>query len=125
MDIQARDSKLWIPHNGRHSVETRDRDGKELSKFGKRGKVKAEEFGGCCEPKNMRVLASGDVLVAESGPPLCIKRFSASGKFLGVVALLNVKSECVRVTVEMSPDGNSYYLLDTQHDAIRIFTAKS
>ncbi|MDB6150318.1 MAG: SMP-30/Gluconolaconase/LRE-like region [Chthoniobacter sp.] len=104
MDIQARDAKLWIPHNGRHSVEIRDPDGKELSKFGKGGKVKAEDFGGCCERKNMRVLANGDVLVAESGPPLCIKRFSASGKLLGVVALVNEKSECVRVTVEASPD---------------------
>jgi hypothetical protein len=125
MDIQARDGKLWIPHNGRHTVEMRDRDGKELSKFGKAGKVKAEEFGGCCEPKNMRVLANGDVLVAESGPPLCIKRFSASGKFLGVVALVNEDSECVRVTVEMSPDGSSFYLLDTHRDAIRVFKAKS
>lgn len=125
MDIQARDGKLWIPHNGRHSVETRDRDGKELSKFGKGGKVKAEDFGGCCEPKNMRVLANGDVLVAESGPPLCIKRFSASGKFLGVVAIVNEESECVRVTVEVSPDGSRFYLLDTKHDAIRVFKAKS
>jgi hypothetical protein len=124
MDIQARDGKLWIPHNGRHTVEIRDRDGKELSKFGNAGKVKAEDFGGCCEPKNMRVLANGEVLVAESGPPLCIKRFSASGKFLGVVALVDEKSECVRVTVEVSPDGSSFYLLDTQRDAIRVFKAK-
>ena len=125
MDIQARDAKLWIPHNGRHAVEARDRDGKELSKFGQGGKVKAEDFGGCCEPKNMRALANGDILVAESGPPLCIKRFSASGKFLGVVALVDGKSECLRVTVEASPDGSSYYLLDTKRDAIRVFKAKS
>jgi hypothetical protein len=125
MDIQAHGAKLWIPHNGRHAVETRDRDGKELSKFGQGGKVRAEDFGGCCEPKNMRLLANGDVLVAESGPPLCIKRFSASGRFLGVVAIVNEKSECLRVTVEMSPDGSSFYLMDTRHDAIRVFKAKS
>ena len=124
MDIQARDARLWIPHNGRHTVEARDRDGKELSKFGQGGKVKAEDFGGCCEPKNMRTLANGDILVAESGPPLCIKRFSASGKFLGVVALVDGKSECLRVTVEASPDGSSFYLLDTKRDAIRVFKTK-
>ena len=39
MDIQAHDGKLWIPHNARHCVESRDRDGKELSKFGTSGKV--------------------------------------------------------------------------------------
>jgi hypothetical protein len=126
MDIQARDGKLWIPHNARHSVEAHDRDGKELSKFGISGKVKACDFGGCCEPKNMRVLANGDILAAESGPPTCIKRFSASGEFKEVVAVANnTKGDCVRVTVEMSPDGRQYYMLDTTRDAIRIFKAKS
>jgi hypothetical protein len=126
MDIQAHDGKLWIPHNTRHTVENRDRDGKELAKFGKAGRVKATDFGGCCEPKNLRVLANGDILAAESGPPTCIKRFSASGEFKEVVAVANNgKGDCVRVTVEVSPDGRRYYMLDTTRDAIRIFARKS
>jgi len=125
MDLQAHDGKLWIPHNARHTVESRDRDGTPLAKFGTAGRVKATDFGGCCEPKNLRVLANGDILAAESGPPTCIKRFSASGKFLGVVAVLNEQSECVRVTVDASPDGSRFYLLDTKRDAIRVFGAKS
>jgi hypothetical protein len=125
MDLQAHDGKLWIPHNARHRVESHDRDGKELSKFGTAGKVKANDFGGCCEPKNMRVLANGDILAAESGPPTCIKRFSASGKFIEVIAALNTKGDCVRVTVEASPDGSRYYMLDTTRDAIRVFGKKS
>jgi len=125
MDIQANNGKLWIPHNARHAVESRDREGKELAKFGKAGKVKAADFGGCCEPKNMRVLANGDILAAESGPPTCIKRFSADGKFKEVVAVVKeAKGDCVRVTVEVSPDGSRYYMLDTTRDAIRIFGAK-
>lgn len=123
MDIQARDEKLYISHNARHSVEARDRDGKELSKFGTKGKVKATDFGGCCEPKNVRVLGNGDILAAESGPPTCIKRFSADGAFKEVVAVLDSKGDCVRVTVEVSPDGGRYYLLDTTRNAIRIFQA--
>lgn len=126
MDIQAHDGNLWIAHNSRHQVESRDRDGKELSKFGKAGKVKATEFGACCEPKNVRVLANGDILAAESEPDPCIKRFSASGQFLGVVAILKVdKPECVRVTVEASPDGSRFYLLDVKRDAIVVFGTKS
>jgi len=125
MDIQAHDGTLWIPHNARHQVESRDRDGKELSKFGKSGKVKPTDFGGCCEPKCMRVLSNGDILAAESGPPTCIKRFSASGKFIEVVAVANAKGDCVRVTVEVSPDGSRYYMLDTTRDAIRVFGTKS
>jgi len=125
MDLQASGDKLWIPHNARHRVECRDRDGKELSQFGKRGRVKAEQFGGCCEPKNLRVLANGDILAAESGPPTCIKRFTATGKFLGVIALVEgSQGDCVRMTVEASPDGTKFYLLDTVKDTIRVFSAK-
>jgi hypothetical protein len=125
MDIQAHQGNLWIPHNARHSVESRDREGKPLSKFGKAGKLKPSDFGGCCEPKNLRVLPDGEILVAESGPPTCIKRFSASGKFIEVIAALDTRGDCVRVTVERSPDGGRYYLLDTTRDAIRVFGARS
>jgi hypothetical protein len=125
MDISAHDEKLWIAHNARHSVESRDRDGGQLVKFGTAGKVQANDFGGCCEPKNLRVLANGDILAAESEPNPCIKRFSASGKFLGVVAVLKTeKPECLRVTVEASADGSRFYLLDVKHDSIHVFGAK-
>ena len=46
MDIQSHDGKLWIPHNARHTVESRDRDGNEVSKFGKAGRADGfEDFG--------------------------------------------------------------------------------
>ena len=126
MDIQSHDGKLWIPHNARHVVESRDRDGKELSKFGKAGRVKASDFGGCCEPKNLRMLQDGDILAAESGPPTCIKRFSADGKFKEVIAVVNdSKGDCVRVTVERSPDGRRYYMLDTTRGAIHVFATRT
>jgi hypothetical protein len=126
MDIQSHEGKLWIPHNARHQVEAHDRDGKELTKFGKAGRVKASDFGGCCEPKNLRVLADGDILAAESGPPTCIKRFSSDGKFKEVIAVVDgAKGDCVRVTVERSPDGKRYYMLDTTRGAIHVFAAKS
>jgi hypothetical protein len=126
MDIQSHEGKLWIPHNARHQVESHDRDGKELSKFGKEGRVKASDFGGCCEPKNLRVLADGDVLAAESGPPTCIKRFSSDGKFKEVIAVVDgAKGDCVRVTVERSADGKRYYMLDTTKGAIHVFASKS
>lgn len=124
MDIQSREGHLWIAHNARHTVECRDRDGQLLRKFGKSGRVRAEDFGGCCEPKNLRVLANGEILAAESGPPTCIKRFSAEGRFLEVLALNETPSDCVRVTVAPSPDGARFYLLDTSRDAIRVFAKK-
>ena len=126
MDVQAYAGQLWIPHNARHEIDHLDRDGKDLGKFGKSGKVKPSDFGGCCEPKNMRVLSNGDILAAESGPPTCIKRFDAKGKFKEVVAIAaNTKGDCVRVTVEMSHDAKRYYMLDTTSDSIRVFEAKN
>ena len=125
MDIQAVDDKLWIPHNARHRVECHDRDGKEISQFGKAGRVKPDQFGGCCEPKNLRFTSNGEILAAESGPPTCIKKFSKDGKFLGVVAVLESDGNCVRVTVDVSADGKQFYLLDTAKNAIRVFGAKS
>jgi len=125
MDIQALGDQLWIPHNARHRVECRDREGKEVSQFGKAGRVKPEQFGGCCEPKNLRFTPAGEILAAESGPPTCIKKFSKDGKFLGVLAVLESDGSCVRVTVDVSADGKRFYLLDTQKDAIRVFGAKS
>ena len=126
MDIQAYDGNLWVPHNARHRVECRDREGKEVAQFGKAGRVKPQEFGGCCEPKNIRITRTGEILAAESGPPTCIKRFSKEGKFLGVVALApGSKGDCVRVTVEVSPDGKRYYMLDTTRDVIRVFGSKT
>jgi hypothetical protein len=106
-------------------VEVRDRDGVELSKFGTKGRIKASDFGGCCEPKCLRVLPGGDVLTAESGPPTCIKRFSATGEFIEVIAVVNGGNrDCVRVTVAQSADGRLYYMLDTTTDVIRVFARK-
>jgi hypothetical protein len=125
MDVQAHDGKLFVAHNARHQVEVRDRDGTELSKFGTKGQVKPSDFGGCCEPKCLRVLPGGDILAAESGPPTCIKRFSATGEFIEVVAVVpGGDGNCVRVTVAASPDGSRYYMLDTTKDSIRVFAAK-
>jgi hypothetical protein len=125
MDIQAANGQLWIPHNARHRVECRDREGKEVAQFGKAGRVKPEQFGGCCEPKNLRIMPSGEILAAESGPPTCIKKFSREGKFLGVVAVVESDGSCVRVTVDMSPDGKRFYLLDTDKNAIRVFGTRT
>ena len=56
---------------------------------------------------------------------MAIKRFSPDGKFGGVIALPTFKSGCVRATVEVSPDGKRFYLLDTGGNSIHVFGAKS
>jgi sugar lactone lactonase YvrE len=122
MDLQAHGGDLWIPVNGEHKVKRYDREGKELFKFGKRDRKSADGFGGCCEPKNLRITADGTVYTAESGPPVAVKRFSPEGKFLGVVALPEFKVGCVRVTVAVSPDAAKVFVLNTGEGAIHVLT---
>lgn len=124
MDIQAREGKVWVAHNARHRVQSFDRDGKSLTSFGREDRKAADGFGGCCEPKNLRLLASDEVLAGESGPPVAIKRFSAEGRFLGVVAVPTFSQGCVRTTVDVSADGKRYYILNVEERAIHVFAAK-
>ena len=125
MDVQVREGKVWIAHNGPHRVQCHDRDGKQLVSFGKQDRKAADGFGGCCEPKNLRLLPGGDLLCADSGPPVAVKRFTAAGKFLGVVALPSYKRGCVRTTVDVSADGRRCYVLDGDDHAIHVFAAKN
>jgi sugar lactone lactonase YvrE len=125
MDIQAKDGEVWVAHNAAHKVERYDRDGKKLASFGNSGRTKAEDFGGCCEPKNLRFNAKGEVLAAESGEPVAIKRFTTDGKFLGVVGVPKYQTGCVRVTIDVSRDGKQIFILDPGGNAIHVLTEKA
>jgi len=122
MDIQAHGGNLRVAENARHRVVCYDREGKELSQFGKRDRKSPEGFGGCCEPKNLRFDAEGVLYAAESGPPNVVKRYTPEGEFLGVAVLADFRGGCVRTTVEVSRDGRQIYVLDTTCDAVRVFT---
>ena len=124
MDIQAKDGELWIPENGRHRVMRYDRDGKQLASFGKRGREKPGEFGGCCEPKNLRFGPEGSLYLSESGPPMVVKRFSPDGEFQGVVGMPSFQTGCVRVTVEVSSDADRVYILNTDGNKIHVLADK-
>jgi hypothetical protein len=124
MDVQAKDGEVWIPHNAAHKVERFDRDGKKLLSFGTFDRKKADGFGGCCEPKNLRFGPKGELYASESGPPVAIKRFTTDGKFLGVVGLPTYKTGCVRVTVDISRDGRTVYILSPGENAIHVLSAK-
>jgi hypothetical protein len=124
MDIKAKDGEIWIAHNARHKVDHFDREGKKLSSFGKTDRVNPDGFGGCCEPKNLRFGADGELYACESGPPTCVKRFTTDGEFKGVVAIAPWTSGCVRVTTEVSADGGKFFVLHSDENSIQVFTKK-
>jgi sugar lactone lactonase YvrE len=124
MDIQAHDGDLWVAHNARHKVEHYDRDGKKIASFGKTDRSSADGFGGCCEPKNLRFTATGELLCAESGPPTCVKRFTTDGKFLGVAVIAPWDSGCVRVTTEYQGGQGKFFVLNSGEKTIHVFAKK-
>ena len=77
-----------------------------------------------CGDIAIRIARDGSIYTAESGPPVVVKHFDREGKFLGVVALPDYSSGCVRVTVDFGDDGNEVYLLDTAEQSIHVFAAR-
>jgi len=120
MDVQADDDGLWIPENGRHQVHRYDREGKMLFTFGKNDRSAPDGFGGCCEPKNIRIMGD-EIFTAESTQPVQIKHFGKDGRFLGIVAVPTYKTGCVRVCVEVSADRRLVYCLSPGENAIYVF----
>ncbi len=122
LDCQTQGGNLWLAMNTQHQVVCYDRDGTELSRFGKNDSEAPDGFGGCCEPKNLRFSADGKyVYCAQSGPPVCVKRFTLSGEFQDVVCFPVYETGCVRVSVDTA-DGK-FYLMSPNESTIYVFQA--
>lgn len=76
----ARHSTIYAANPANHRIEQYAMDGKRLGHFGRFGH-RPEDFFGCCNPINLALLPSGDLVVAEKGPP-CVKIYDTQGKLL-------------------------------------------
>jgi hypothetical protein len=120
IDIQAAADGLYVAENSRHRVVKFDREGKRLDAWGKRDREgSAGGFGGCCNPMNLCFLPGGYVLTAESEG--LMKRFTADGKYDGLLGTAQVSGGCKNVAVAVSPDGKHAYFYDQQGSQILIF----
>jgi len=122
LDCRCYKGDLWIAANCEHKVKRYNREGELVASFGRRAREQADAFGGCCEPKNLCFGPDGFVYCAESGPPVCVKRFTLEGKFLNVVCFPVFKTGCVRVTVELA--GEKVFLMSPNERAIYVFAPK-
>lgn len=123
MDIQAKGDHFFLAENTKKRVAEYDRTGKLVSAFGKSGRESdGLSFGGCCNPMNCRVCANGDVVTAESEG--IVKRFSATGEFLGLVGYAKLTGGCKNVAVAASPKGDRVYFCDLPGSRIIILAAK-
>jgi hypothetical protein len=123
MDIQAKGDHFYLSENTKKRVAQYDRTGKEVSAFGKSGRASdGLEFGGCCNPMNCRICTSGEIITAESEG--IVKRFSATGEFLGLVGYAKLTGGCKNVAVAASPKGDRIYFCDLPGSRIIILAAK-
>lgn len=82
--LMGTDGLLWVVNPGKHRIEAYNPDGtKELS-WGETS-MNVEGFCGCCNPVYFARLPDGRFVTSEKGLNR-IKIYSATGKFLGVVA---------------------------------------
>ena len=95
-----------------------------LHRAAPRPELSHQELSFICVPISLNRRAIGALAIDLKFKP--DRNFERNTKFLGVVAVLKAeKPECVRVTVEASPDGSRFYLLDVKRDAIVVFGTKS
>lgn len=110
LDIQVQGGELLAAENGRFRVNRYDRDGKSVSYFGKRSRTDLDGFGSCCNPMNVRCLADGSLLVAESSIGN-IKKFTPDGKFVALIGKAKVAAGCKNVALGYDQSRDRYYML--------------
>ncbi len=124
MDIRCCEETVFVAENSRKRVLQYDREGKKLTQWGegsRNGGVGAE-FGGCCNPMNVAIGSTGEILTAESEG--YIKRFTKEGSFLGIVGQAKVSGGCKNVAIAQSPDGEKAYFFDLQGSRIVVLDKK-
>jgi len=116
MDIQYTGDKLYVAENSRHRVVCYDRDGKELSSFGKRDREGMECFGGCCNPMNLCFTKQGTLYVAESNG--LVKHFTPLGEYQGLVGVAKVPAGCKNSAIAATVEGDRVYYIDITNSKI-------
>ena len=124
MDVQVAGEDLLVAENTKHRFVRYTRDGKEIGAFGKRQIVgnEVECFGGCFKPMNVCAASTGDIFTADSEGIL--KRFSAKGDFLGVVATTTLSGGCKNVAFAVTRDESRIYFLDLPGSRVLILAKK-
>ncbi len=125
LDIQCDGTNLVIAENTNFKVATYDRNGKSVSKFGENVRSLKDDderitaWGSCCNPMNVRCLSNGDVLVAESSIGH-VKRYTADGKFLGLIGTAKIGGGCKHVAVAKALDRDWYFMMNTTANNISV-----
>lgn len=134
--LMGADGLLWVANPGKHRVEAYNADGTLELSWGETG-MSVEGFCGCCNPVYFTRLPDGRFVTSEKGLNR-IKIYTATGKFVGVVAgpeqlvkdLELAKKACANCQIgfgfDVACDSTGRVLaLDPATRNVRIFTARN
>lgn len=124
LDIQTDGQDLLVAENSRFRVVRFDRDGKRQNQFGSRDRSRADGFGSCCNPMNLKCCSNGDVLTAESSIG-DIKRFSRDGKLVSYIGKAAIAGGCKQVTLAHDTKRDRFYMFHSDKNALCVLVPKS
>jgi len=113
------DGVLHVPNPGKHRVERYDLSGRLLGQFGRFDGTDPAGFSGCCNPTNIALLPSGQVVVTEKAPPR-IKVYEADGRLLELFGQDDFDPRCKNMDVAADSRGR-VYVVDTIRLHICVF----
>ncbi|MCA9173568.1 MAG: hypothetical protein KDB14_03695 [Planctomycetales bacterium] len=120
MDVQANANGVFVAENSRHRVAHFDREGETVGAWGSRDRTGEKGFTSCCNPMNVCFGPNQSVYTAESTTGL-IKQFDKQGKLLNYVATVKLVPGCKKVSIAVSPSGDSVYMMDiTRHHIVKL-----
>lgn len=124
LDIQSDGENLLVAENTSFKVGIYNRDGKPQDSWGQRGRDKADGFGSCCNPMNVRCCENGEILTAESSIG-DIKRFSKDGKFLGLIGRASVGGGCKHVAIGWDSERDWHYMMNQDKSSVAVLVPKN
>lgn len=104
---------------GQHRIYRFDRTGGVLGHFGRFDGRDPAGFTGCCNPTNLALTPSGDIVVTEKAPPR-VKAYNPRGQLLTVVATDDFDPHCWNMDVAVDARGR-IHVIDTQRLAIVVY----
>lgn len=122
-DLQiGRDGELWVVNPGRHSLESYNEQGDQISSW-KRTSMDVDGFSGCCNPSNIAILSDGSFVTSEKGIER-VKIHQPSGEFKCVVA---TPDNFIQGTkgIDLAVDSKDrIFVLDPEKKVVSIFIKK-
>ncbi len=132
-DVATRDDVFYVAENTAHRVVRFDSDGEVLGNWGQQSRTELGSFGSCCNPMNLCFGPDGVLYTSESGMAR-VKRYTADGKFLGLVGYVGTErfsqasglaASCSNIAIAVADGGDRIYVMDYTSGRIRVLQKKS